>query len=114
MVKLRTLQGGSGGDGQLLPTASFTAPQLEMLRHAFELLCTDTTEGQSQGVNREQIAEIMVMAGLEFSAPDTMLIINQLVCPTHMYKLQRKQPYADGYCLKIKYDGSLKIENAAD
>ena len=85
-----------------------------MLRHAFELLCTDTTEGQSQGVNREQIAEIMVMAGLEFSAPDTMLIINQLVCPTHMYKLQRKQPYPDGYCLKIKYDGSLKIENAAD
>lgn len=79
VVKIRTAQSGADGDGRLLPTGSFTAPQLEMLRHAFELLCTDTTEGQNKGVCREQVAEIMVMAGLELSAPDTMDIITQLV-----------------------------------
>lgn len=79
IVKIRTAQNDEGVDSQLLPTQSFTAPQLEMLRHAFELLCADSAEDQAQGVYREQVAEIMVMAGLELSAPDTLQIITQLV-----------------------------------
>jgi hypothetical protein len=80
VVKARAAQ--SGGDSKLLPTRCFTAPQLEMLRHAFELLCTDTTAGESQGVSREQVVEIMVMAGLDLSSPDTINIITQLVRAT--------------------------------
>jgi hypothetical protein len=78
MVKIRSAQTGTGCEERLLPTSSFSASQLEMLRHAFELLCTEG--GQQAGICREQLAEIVVMAGLELSIPDTKSIVREMVC----------------------------------
>eukprot|EP00892_Ulva_mutabilis_P012735 jgi/Ulvmu1/9834/UM056_0075.1 len=68
-VKIRSMQGQGSSQTCTLPTAALTAPQLERLRHAFELLCQGS--GQEAGVRAHQLPEIMVMAGMDLSAVDT-------------------------------------------
>lgn len=76
-VKIRSAQGQASAQSCLLPTAALTAPQLERLRHAFELLCEGS--GQQAGVTLHQLPEIMVMAGMDLSAPDTANALTEMV-----------------------------------
>ena len=84
-VKIRSAQSQPSSQSCILPTAALTAPQLERLRHAFELLCEGS--GREAGVKAHQLPEIMVMAGMDLSATDTRNALAELVRDWDSYQL---------------------------